>query len=108
VSGFWWIGTEEDQKTVWEELLKMQETPESGMKMAQDVDRRASAINIYTGRDRHDDFFNSPWETVFPTTAHEPPDALFVHGMAVFGLTRPHWGHGPSDFCRCQVICRTP
>ena len=22
--------------------------------------------------------------------------------------TRPHWGHGHSDFCRCHVICWTP
>lgn len=40
--------------------------------------------------------------------AYQPPDAFLVHGMAVFGLTQPHWGHGPSDFCRCQVIFRTP
>jgi hypothetical protein len=51
------------------------------------------------------------WDTVFPTNTHEPhqpPDALLVHNMAVFRISRPHWGHGPSDFCGCQVICRTP
>ena len=30
--------------------------------------------------------------------AHKPTYALFVHLVAVFGLARPHWGHGP---CNC-------
>ena len=40
---------------------------------------------------------SSGWKST-PHQAHKPTYALFVHLVAVFGLTRPHWGPGP---CNC-------